>query len=211
MANEIQCEPAPYLTGVASSLYVILRDSEGQAFDYNDDFALETYATANRSDYAIPVTEQGTASGVYKATMPAIEQQAPDPPLPAIPAGLYTARLYRRLGGSPAEGDLLLYEQQIPWDGTAVVVPGTLLDDAVSADALSDDAAAKIADHWGMSIIANGVSRDDLLQGYQTKKVFNAAGTVLTIYSVDDTTVVQVCNAERFPLTIGGLKSLEGQ
>lgn len=199
MANEIRSRPSPLLTGSAN-LYALIWDSQGRVWDTGE-VAMMDPQNSSLGNAAVGLDHSADFEGHWFADFPA---DITEP-------GLYAVETYHRVGGSPASSDPYVYTQLIEWDGEAVVVPGILLDDAITEGALTDEAAYKIADHWGMSIVGSGVSRDDLLQGYQTKKVFNAAGTVLTIYSVDDTTVVQVCDAERFPLTIGGLKSLEAQ
>ena len=81
------------------------------AYDYNADIwnsaAFVTYATANRATYDIPMTELGTASGVYTATFP------------VVAAGSYSVIYYEQLGASPAESDTLLAVSQEDWDGAA--------------------------------------------------------------------------------------------
>lgn len=70
--------------------------------------AFQAYATANIADYDIAATEQGTASGIYVASMP------------AVAAGVYGVVAKERAGGSPAESDTVVGEGDILWDGSIV-------------------------------------------------------------------------------------------
>lgn len=99
MANEIAW---PHTT--AANLYVVLRNSVNQV--YNGSIFV-AYNTSNIGDYDIPMTEQGTASGFYVASMP------------SVAAGVYGVVVYLRAGGSPAEGDRPLSTGEIEWSGTA--------------------------------------------------------------------------------------------
>lgn len=107
MAKEIQLD---HTTGRVS--YVLIRNAVGQIYN---GVGLETYLTANYATYDVAATEEGTASGLYVADMP------------ALPAGLYNIVAKERIGGSPAESDPTVGLGEIEWDGSAVVPPGTLL------------------------------------------------------------------------------------
>jgi hypothetical protein len=71
---------------------------------------LESYLTANLSQYAISMTEQGTASAWYYAAAPANLQQ-----------GSYIVTVFQRAGGSPAEGDQRIATGTLEWNGGYVI------------------------------------------------------------------------------------------
>lgn len=100
MANELQLQSKTDWT-----VYAIIRDFVGQVWNGS---SWEAYNTGNLGNYDIPMTEQGTASGFYVADFPATIAAAPH----GKPYGI-TA--YRRLGGSPAEGDTVLGVDEIAW------------------------------------------------------------------------------------------------
>lgn len=129
MANEIQ---AKLTTGKNSYTLILaangadvgkIRDLGGASF--------ETYVTANLDNYDTVLTEQGTASGIYLGTFQA-----------SIPAGLYWLLTYERAGGSPAEGDTLVGEETITWDGAAIVRAFAPVTDTVPEHPQSQPAAA---------------------------------------------------------------------
>lgn len=104
MAGEIQCRPKPRLTGV--TLYAQVWNSTGSVWNGS---AFETYATANIANYAITMTEKGTASGFWAGTFPSTS------------AGTYGVVVYQRAGGSPAETDEQVADGNIDWNGSAVI------------------------------------------------------------------------------------------
>lgn len=107
MAGEIQCRPKPRITGV--TLYAQVWNSTGSVWNGS---AFETYATANIANYAITMTEKGTASGFWAGTFPSTS------------AGTYGVVVYQRAGGSPAETDEQVADGNIEWDGSAVLPVG---------------------------------------------------------------------------------------
>ena len=103
MSNEFVAATEPDLT-----IYVILKNSAGQFWNGT---SFETYATANRGDYDVALTEQGTSSGIYFGDFPS-----------AITAsGSYTYYAYIQSGGSPAEPptDTLVNTGTVDWTGSA--------------------------------------------------------------------------------------------
>jgi hypothetical protein len=103
MASEIQ---VPY-TEAGANLYAVIRNRSAEAWN---GVGFEAYQTANIDDYDVALAEQGIASRFYVATFPA-----------GIPAGVYSVAVYKRSGGSPAEGDLVVGAADIHWTGTQVV------------------------------------------------------------------------------------------
>src|SRR6185295_2126281 len=77
--------------------------------------AFETYTTANRGDYDVAATEQGTSSGIYHA----------DFPTGITSSGTYECFGYLQPGGSPAETDAPLGTTKVDWTGSASVSAGT--------------------------------------------------------------------------------------
>lgn len=104
MAGEIQVP----LNATGWTVYALVRNTVGQPYR-TDTQAFGDYVTAQLANYAISLTEQGTASQYYVGTMP------------AVAAGVYTLTLYRQSGASPAEGDTVVGHGSIEWDGSAVV------------------------------------------------------------------------------------------
>lgn len=101
MSQEIQY---PH-TAAAATLYAVVRNAAGSVWN---GAAFVSYATADIDDYAIAMTEQGTASQYYTATFPAAAR------------GIYHVTIYLQGGGSPAEGDTRLDSFTLEWDGSAV-------------------------------------------------------------------------------------------
>ena len=88
MADQIQ-----RATTTGATIYALVRDAAGKVFNGS---AFETYLTANRGAYDLPMSEQGTASGHYAGAFPA-----------SIPAGTYLVSAPNHAGGPPAAGDPL--------------------------------------------------------------------------------------------------------
>lgn len=107
MAGEIQITPSPRSTG--SVVYAQVRSAMGTIWR-TDTLVFEAYATASIANYAVTMTEQGTASGCYVGTFPT-----------QIPVGVYSLTAFIRAGGAPAETDVLVGNQStFYWTGTVV-------------------------------------------------------------------------------------------
>lgn len=76
----------------------------------NSTLIFETYTVGNYANYAITLTEQG-ASSVYVGDFPA----------GITAAGEYEIFYYRRVGGSPAQGDPLIGTGSVVWNGSSAV------------------------------------------------------------------------------------------
>ncbi len=184
MAREIK---AAYTTGKV--VYAQLLDATGRAWN-TALAAFEVWATANVANYALTMTEQGTASQLYMGA------------LPAVPAGLYHVVARERAGGTPAESDAVVGAGTYDWDGSALVPVGTLnagavtaakfAADAVDANALAASATQEIADAL--------LDRADAVEtGYTPRKALRlilaalagklsgAATATITIRNVTDT------------------------
>src|SRR5262245_15821495 len=104
MAREIQC-----VHTTAKTVYALVFNATGSVWRALAS-AFESYLTANRALYAITLTEQGTASGLYMGTFPS-----------AITAGVYGVVAYERAGGSPAETDAKVAVGTYQWTGSALL------------------------------------------------------------------------------------------
>jgi hypothetical protein len=127
MAKEIQ---TGWLSG--KTIYAILSNPTGSVWNTNTS-AFEAYATANRTSYAITLTEQGTASGIYMGDVP------------SIPIGQYGVIAYVQAGGSPNESDEFISSGNLDWNGTAIWSPGDIRlcgGSTVAAGAIPNAAAA---------------------------------------------------------------------
>lgn len=96
------------------NVYFIIYSPSGTVWNAS---SFEAYATANRDNYDIAATEEGTQSGIYVA----------DFPTAITSAGSYECIGYIRMGASPAEPptDVLLGATSVDWSGTASVSGGT--------------------------------------------------------------------------------------
>ena len=121
MANEIQCT---HDTG--STVYAIVRDQTGQVWSTVGS-SFGSYSTGSIGDYDVTMSEQGTASGYFTGNFPS-----------SITAGVYNVVTYDQAGGSPAEGDTVIAEGTITWDGSAVYDASDITTSGI-ADAVWDE------------------------------------------------------------------------
>lgn len=116
MANELLAQ-----AGADLGIYFTVRNRTGQIWNTSSS-VFEAYVTGNFTDYDIPATEQGTASGIYAADFPS-----------AIIPGAYSIVAYQQLGGSPAETDRYVAQGDFQWNGSAQMP----LSDVVTSGQLS--------------------------------------------------------------------------
>lgn len=103
MANELITS---WNAGV--TLYFHIWNATGLVWNTNTT-AFEAYSTANIANYAIAATQQGSASGYYRASFPS-----------SIAKGVYSIYAKLQSGGSPAESDLTVGNQYgYNWSGSA--------------------------------------------------------------------------------------------
>jgi len=96
------------------TIYAVVFNPTGKVWNTSSE-EFETYATANRADYDIPLTEQGTSSGIYIGSFPS-----------AITAsGTYQWVSYIQDGGTPSESDNRADSGEVDWTGSAAVGAGT--------------------------------------------------------------------------------------
>lgn len=104
MANEIQIQ----YDVAALTIDAFIRNSVSQIWSTGVNNWI-TYSTAQRTACAIPMTEQGTASMHYVASVP-------------VPSGgILIVDAHQRLGASPAETDPPIGNGVFDWDGTSVL------------------------------------------------------------------------------------------
>ncbi len=109
MANDVIGFPH---NATGAILYALIRNDSGEIWETVSP-AFEAYLTANLGSYEIALTEQGTASQFYTFVFPS-----------AITAGVYSVAVYigADTGTSPAaEGDIVVAEGEVEWDGARVV------------------------------------------------------------------------------------------
>jgi hypothetical protein len=99
MANELLIN---YPTG--ATLYALLFDATGQVWNGS---AFVAPGSAAWTDYDIAMSEVATATGLYRASMP------------AAAAGVYGWTVRKQAGGAPAVGDIAVGAGEIRWTGTA--------------------------------------------------------------------------------------------
>lgn len=135
-----------------ANLYAVVRDGTGQAYRA-DTQAFEAYVTANLTStkYALAMTEQGTASRYYAVNFPSLTTP-----------GLYFVAVYVRAGGAPAEGDALVRQDTLWWDGAtsnygvwtygfAPDTQGGTTQPAVSAKSFVSTQTTEVAD-WPLNL-----------------------------------------------------------
>lgn len=128
MAGEIQ---SAYVGG--KNVYVLVRNVAGQVWN---GAAFVAYVTADLGSYALSLAEQGTASGYYTGTFP------------AVTAGVYSVVAHDRAGASPAEGDLSIASGNLEWDGSAVVPLASRLAPTVSGRTLDVSSGGEAGIDW---------------------------------------------------------------
>ena len=153
MTQELQ---ADYLSG--KNVYFLLRNSAGQVWNGS---AFATYQTVNYSSYPITATEQGTASGYYVGTFPAVS------------LGVYNLLAKERAGVSPAETDVTVGTGVIQWTGSAIMDLNALIDSLLKRDV--DNVESSAAVHSLATVILKLVSKFDAFTG----TTFRTDGTTI--------------------------------
>ena len=126
MANELVIS---HPTG--ATLYALLFDATGNVWNGS---AFTAPGSAAWTDYDIAMTEVATATGVYRASMP------------AAVAGVYGWVVRKQAGGTPAVGDIAVGVGRIEWNGTAEIVPGGAAVGTYSYSNTADDGSGNLLD-----------------------------------------------------------------
>lgn len=138
MANELLIS---YPTG--ATLYALLYDATGNVWNGS---AFAAPGSANWLDYDLPMTEVATATGIYRASMP------------AVAAGVYGWTVRKQAGVNPAVGDVAVGNGEIRWTGTAEeTVPASANVTQVKGATIADlDASGNV-----LAKLAGGVMHGD--------------------------------------------------
>lgn len=126
MANELVINHSS-----GSTLYALLFDATGNVWNGS---SFVTPASASWTDYDIAMTEVATATGIYRASMP------------AAAAGVYGWVVRKQAGASPAVGDIAVGTGRIEWNGTAEIVPGSAAVGTYSYSNTVDDGSGNLLD-----------------------------------------------------------------
>lgn len=171
MADEIQLQAT-----AAWDVYALIRDPVGDIWNGS---SFETYVTANLGTYDIPMSEQGTASGFYEAAFPTSIGAA-------IHGAPYGVSVYRRIGGSPSEGDPIIGSGNIEWESAIgkmyqAVTFGAVDDVGPSSTVFETDLTEVSDDHYGNSTTqAVCAFRSGVLKG-QSRPITGYAGSTKEI------------------------------
>ena len=174
MAGELQAYTTTGLT-----LYAVLINSIGQAWNTAGTPAFETIEADNWTDYDIAMVES-EAPGVYLGDMP------------GVIAGMYTYLVYSRAGANPATTDTLKGTGFLAWDGSAEISVATL-NDLSAADVNAEVVDALATDVIADSIPADG-DRGSIAQSvYMILQLLTEgaiSGTTWTVKKVDGSTTL---------------------
>lgn len=136
MAGELQID---WMTG--RTVYFLVRSATAQVWNGS---ALENYLTANYASYRIAGVEQGTASGFYTGTMP------------ALAAGIYSITAREQGGALAAETDQTVGVGTLSWTGTAVAailnalnVTGTVAANVLKVNNVAIQGLGTSSQPWG--------------------------------------------------------------
>ncbi len=120
--------------------YSLVLNSVGKIAQLTDR-TLVAYVTANRGNYDIPLTQQGTASGIYLGDFPLW-----------LPAGVYSIFTYSQSGANPAElptDQLIDVEGAFYWSGGAVIsLSDTLYSDIKKVNGVTVKGTGTVTDPW---------------------------------------------------------------
>lgn len=166
--------------------YGIVWNTEGQAFNISSN-EFEDYQTANRDDYALWLTELGTASRRYVGEFPG-----------DIASGVYLVDVYDASGtgtGTTSETDTLVGIGEYQWDGTTIVPLSSRLAPTVAGRTLDVSANGNAGIDWAN--VENG--------GSVTNLTSTTVGTVNTVSNVDN-----VSNPVSTDLRASGFIALQG-
>lgn len=165
MAAELQMVMTTGLTG-----YFQVRSTVGTIWNGS---SLVAYNTANIATYAVTATEQGTASGYYTGTMP------------ALAAGVYNVIGKQRVGGSVAESDPTVASGQIEWNGTTVAYLADKAGYSLAATGLDIITATDptgVASTWPQKMV-------QIWQSIFKRHKKDATGLTIKVYQDDGTSV----------------------
>lgn len=155
MSREIQA--AGLATG-ATYYARVRRISDNYVWNTSGTPAFQVYATAQVANYDIAMTEEGSASGSYVG----------DFPTGITTPGDYGIEVFKRIGGSPAEGDPLVGKGSIYWNGSTATNSASAVLSSGDIDGFTLEQAIKLC----LSALAG--------------KLSGAGATTVTIRAADD-------------------------
>ncbi len=168
MANELVIH---HPTG--ATLYALLFDATGQIYNGS---TFGAPSSASWTDYDIAMSEAATATGIYRADMP------------AVAAGAYGWVVRKQAGGSPAVGDIAVGAGSIRWTGTAEeAVPAAVNVTHSAGVAL----AGRLAEYADVSPLALEATAQAILEDTGTTLpalLTSTLASFVNTYSTDATT-----------------------
>ena len=206
MANELVIHYPP-----GSTLYAQRFDATGNI--WNGSAHVEPNS-ANWLDYDIAMSEVATATGIYRASMP------------AAAAGVYGWVVRKQAGGTPAVGDIVVGTGRIEWSGTAeVALTSRATQASVDIVNANVDAIKLVTDAIDTSAVTVTASNDAGVLTLIQAVTFNATVSGLTIsatwaklyftlkyseYDDDPDAIVQIVETNPAAALTDGLLYIDG-
>lgn len=166
MANELVIH---YPTG--ATLYALLFDATGQIWN---GAAFAVPGSASWTNYDIAMSEVATATGIYRASMP------------AAAAGIYGWVVRKQAGGSPAVSDIAVGSGEIRWTGIAEeTIPASANVTSWNGDAPADlDASGNVLAKLADGVVHGGWSSYLLLKSLDIRNT-DAGGLGIYVLASD--------------------------
>ena len=168
MANELVIH---HPTG--ATLYALLFDATGQIYNGS---TFGAPSSASWTGYGIAMSEAATATGIYRADMP------------AVAAGAYGWVVRKQAGGSPAVGDIAVGAGSIRWTGTAEEAVPAAVNVTYSAGVAL---AGRLAENADVSPLALEATAQAILEDTSTTLpalLTSTLASFVNTYSTDTTT-----------------------
>ena len=168
MANELVIH---HPTG--ATLYALLFDATGQIYNGS---TFGAPSSASWTGYGIAMSEAATATGIYRADMP------------AVAAGAYGWVVRKQAGGSPAVGDIAVGAGSIRWTGTAEEAVPAAVNVTYSAGVAL---AGRLAENADVSPLALEATAQAILEDTSTTLpalLTSTLASFVNTYSTDATT-----------------------
>jgi hypothetical protein len=168
MANELVIH---HPTG--ATLYALLFDATGQIYNGS---TFGAPSSASWTGYGIAMSEAATATGIYRADMP------------AVAAGAYGWVVRKQAGGSPAVGDIAVGAGSIRWTGTAEEAVPAAVNVTYSAGVAL---AGRLAENADVSPLALEATAQAILEDTGTTLpalLTSTLASFVNTYSTDATT-----------------------
>jgi len=164
MANEIHVD---YDSGY--TLYFLVRNSAGNV-NVQGGNTFEAYAAASIATYDHALTENGDGAGHYVGTFDTT----------ITTAGTYNIQVFLRDGGAPADGDSLIGNGEVYWDGdsaTGLLDAVEFVKNVIEGDATVDTGATP----WQMVITHKDTDAELIRKDLKDVSGGNIAATTTVI------------------------------